>query len=587
MNYNLLTMSSAWYDLVVIGGGPAGATLACLAKKYNPKRKILLLERARFPRHHVGESLLPEVVPILKEMGVHRKIERAGFPRKVGAVYAWGKDRRPWFADFGQLKIDRRIYRATRLPDDCDFAWQVDRSLYDKILLDHAAERGVEVREGWEALELREESGEIRGLVARDGDGRRSFIAAGFVADCSGQASFLSRYRELRRPIPQLKNVAAYAYFKGGKWKYRIAGRPNATRIFIGSTPNGWFWHIPISREVTSVGLVVPAAHLKKRKITDIRRYFEASLRRCPEIWPLLRAAERVRAPGGGGDFFIQRDWSYRNVNSAGPGWIAAGDSALFVDPILSSGVLVAQLSAQRAAYTLGTFWNSNDARLKSELLRAYGEFYREATSGFLALAAFWYGNDRNANEWWAQARLALRHLLAVRLDDRKAFLLVSAGLAANYEKLQRYRGLLLRPNYPYVHIVSQFLGMRAALESVPAMGLDDIPSLVGRREVRSSWRMDPDKGRMVAGRELRLLPVRARSLTGHALTPRLPLGSVQTAVLERLDGKTSVRELARAAADAGNLPFATAAIAARGFLRELALLGGLKVRAGAAARGR
>ena len=131
------------YDLIIVGGGPAGSTLGTLVRKYNPSSKVLILDRARFPRHHVGESLLPSSVPVLKEMGAFEKVDRAGFPRKVGVTYIWGENREPWNADFSTLPVETFFERNQVPPGDLPFAWQILRSKYDSILLDHARSVGV------------------------------------------------------------------------------------------------------------------------------------------------------------------------------------------------------------------------------------------------------------------------------------------------------------------------------------------------------------------------------------------------------------------------------------------------------------
>ncbi|HEX4049016.1 MAG TPA: tryptophan 7-halogenase, partial [Elusimicrobiota bacterium] len=131
-------------DLLVVGGGPAGSTLAGLVKKYAPERRVILLEKAGGPRHHVGESLLPGLVPVLKELGAYEKIDAAGFPRKIGANYQWGMKGEVWENDFNDVNVSEMLARGG-LPEKIEFAWQVRRSRYDEILLEHAAGLGVEV----------------------------------------------------------------------------------------------------------------------------------------------------------------------------------------------------------------------------------------------------------------------------------------------------------------------------------------------------------------------------------------------------------------------------------------------------------
>lgn len=435
-------MKKRAYDLVVIGAGPAGCTLATLIKKHAPERRVLILEKAPGPRHHVGESLLPGLVPVLKEMGVFEKIDSAGFPRKIGANYVWGKGREVWENDFNDVNMKEMIERRGGIPDHLEYAWQVRRSLYDEILLKHALECGVEVRRGTSAAAPIEESGRVVGLKILDAKGREETLHCEFLADCSGQSGFLSRFKKVREYNPELKNVAAYAYYKGAPWKYRFTGHPDKTKIFICSTDRGWFWYIPISSDIVSVGFVTSQTQLKSSGL-GAEELFEEELSRCEEIAPLLKGARRAENfDGSGQDFFVLNDWSYLNVAASGPGWLAAGDAAVFVDPILSSGVTLAHLGAHRAAYTVLTHWDQKDETMRRKLWADYDLFCRESASQFLALALFWYGNDRNAENWWGRAKEIQKAWLPVAMSDHLAFITVSAGLTRFYERSFTAAGL-------------------------------------------------------------------------------------------------------------------------------------------------
>src|SRR5688572_6955382 len=127
-------------DLLIVGGGPAGATLGTLVKKYNPSARVVIAEMERFPRHHIGESLLPAVPPILREMGVFEKVDTAGFPKKLGGSYVWGATRKPWIVDFADLTFEQQLAMGWKPSDPLAYCWQVHRSRYDQILLEHARE---------------------------------------------------------------------------------------------------------------------------------------------------------------------------------------------------------------------------------------------------------------------------------------------------------------------------------------------------------------------------------------------------------------------------------------------------------------
>ncbi len=428
--------SSETWDLVVVGGGPAGSTLAGLVKKYDPAARVLVIEKAAFPRHHVGESLLPGLLPVLKELGVFDKLNAHGFPRKIGAVFVWGKDRKPWDADFNNLNVEmiRRYGRAL----DAEFSWQVLRSEYDKILLDHAVSLGVVARHGWRADAPIEEKGVVRGVVVVGPDGERRTLRCRMLADCSGQSAFLSKLRRTRKYRDDLKNVAGYAYFKGARWKFDYAGMPDKTKIFICSVPEGWFWYIPIARDVVSVGLVSPADYVKRKGVKDYRAYYFKALKACGEIAPLVakaRLLDGVDPAQPGKDFFSAGDWSFESERACGPGWIAAGDAAFFLDPLLSSGVMMAHLSGHRAAYTIRTAWRERDAKVRAALWADYDRFCREVAGSFLALVRYWYHYDPNARAWWGQARRALRRESGLDLSDKMSFVAVAAGLTYYFER--------------------------------------------------------------------------------------------------------------------------------------------------------
>ena len=433
-------MSKPW-EMIVVGGGPAGSTLAGIARKHDPKARILILEKTPFPRHHVGESLLPGSIPVLKELGVHGKIDAGGFPRKMGVVFVWGDDRKPWDADFNNLNLEM-VRKYGRLLDS-EFSWQVLRSRYDEILLDHAKELGAEVRFGWRAVSAIEEKGKVVGVVVEK-DGRRESLRCGTLADCSGQSGFLAAQRGTRSFDESLKNVAGYAYYKGAKWKFEFSGHPDKTKIFVCSVPEGWFWYIPLAKDTVSVGLVSKASFVKGRG--DFRKYFFDALDRCAEIKPLLKSARLLsdvdpQAPGK--DFFTAGDWSYENARACGDGWLAAGDAAFFLDPLLSSGVMMAHLSGHRAAYTWLSARREKDAGIRKLLWTDYDRFCKEVAGAFKALVRFWYRHDPNARSWWKEARKAHGGRSPVDLDDKTAFVAVAAGLTYYFERAYTSQSLL------------------------------------------------------------------------------------------------------------------------------------------------
>lgn len=594
-------------DLLVIGGGPAGSTLATLVKKYRPEARVILAEKARFPRHHVGESLLPGMIPVLKEMGVFEKIDSAGFPRKFGVVFVWGDDRRPWDADFNNLNLEM-LQKHGRLLDT-EFSWQVLRSTYDDILLRHAQDCGVEVWQGWRAVAPIEKAGKVTGAILEGPGGERRQVSSRTLADCSGQAGFLSTVKRARRYREDLKSVAAYAYFRGAKWKFEYAGHPDKTKIFVCSVPEGWLWYIPLSRELVSVGLVAKAQHVRRTGRGDLRALFFDSIKRCGEIWPLLSAAELAKGMDPAEperDFFTAGDWSFESSKGCGEGWLAAGDAAFFLDPLLSSGVMMAHLSGHRAAYTILSQWREKDAVVRKALARDYDRFCREVGGSFLSLIRYWYRHDPNARRWWGKARSGLRARSSVELSDKAAFVAVAAGLTYYFERSYTSQSMIFgsagvehswqwegtklelkRWTRQILAIVETgFLkrkpaGMgeterRAALRALPK---DAVPvwRLPARKEL--TFLPSTDGGRLDPIWRLELLRVKSSSPEARAANPRRVLPAAYLDIVARVDGRRSVAEIEQDVLRRSALPADVVEGQVFRILKDLHVLGALDLK--------
>jgi len=565
------------YDLVVVGAGPAGTTLASLVKRHRPPARVLILEKAAFPRHHVGESLLPGMVHVLREIGAYDTIKNAGFPRKFGATFLWGRGREPWDADFVTFGREVLEKYGDVLTDES--SWQVVRAQYDSLLLEHARGLGAEVAMPAAALELIEEDGRVAGLVVEAG-GERRRVRARLVADCSGQAGFLSRFRKVRRYREDMRHVAAYAYFRGARWKHEYVGYPDKTKIFVCSVPEGWFWFIPISRDIVSVGLVSKAALARERGGEDYRAFFERALKSCAELWPQLEGAETISgmdpaAPDK--DFFTISDWSFESEAAHGPGWAAVGDAAFFIDPLLSSGVTLAHLGAHRAAYALLTAWEEGDAALEAALWDDYDRYCREISGSFLDLVRHWYGGHENPELWWENARGALRAAAPLDLSARSSFVGVITGAYAHYERAYADPAWLFASNRR---------GLSAwgtAADAGPGAPVPD--SAVPR------WRAAPVVDEVFvpvsgAGRLRPLARVSFPAGTGHPLDDfarpkRRLLPAPHLAIVRAVDGRADVGEIKRRLRAELALPADAIDLQADRLLRDLVGLGVLELAAG------
>ncbi len=597
----------AW-DLIIVGGGPAGSTLAGIVRKYDPNAKVLILEKDPFPRHHVGESLLPGSIPVLKELGVHRKIEAGGFPRKMGVVFVWGQDREPWDADFNNLNLEM-VRKYGRLLD-AEFSWQVLRSKYDQILLDHAVELGAEVRFGWRAVSEVDEKGTVTGVVVEK-DGKRETLRCGTLADCSGQSGFLSARRGTRTFDEGLKNVAGYAYYKGAKWKFEFQGHPDKTKIFVCSVPEGWFWYIPLSADTVSVGLVSKADFVKKSADgKDFRRYFFDALKRCGEISPLLEGAvlrDDMDPKEKGKDFFTAGDWSYRNERACGPGWLAAGDAAFFLDPLLSSGVMMAHLSGHRAAYAWLSARKESDQGVRALLWEDYDRFCKEVAGAFAALVRFWYHHDPNARAWWSEARTAAGRRSPVDLDDKTAFVAVAAGLTYYFERAYTSQSLLFGSSgeehswqwegtkLELKNWTRQILAIveTGFLKAEPARdeNLRAVETEVARGDIPDAWvpRLAleieeqvvflpaSDGGRLLPARRFRIVKNDGLDASDDAANPRRILPRSYALALSLIDGQRSVGKIKRELALRSALPRDVLDAQVFRLMKDLAVLGAVR----------
>ena len=330
------------YDVAIIGGGPAGATAGTLLKKYHPNLNVALFERDKFPRDHVGESQLPAISMILEEMGVWEKVEAANFPIKIGSTNRWGKNPELWDLEFIPSEIFVDEPRPAKFQGQRRHtAFQVDRAIYDKILLDHAAEYGVEVHEGTGVKKVNRAGDGIDSLDL--GDGRT--ISAKYYVDASGHIGVLRRTMGVECTYPStLQNVAFWDYWQNADWAINIG--VGATKVQVMSLGWGWIWFIPLGPTRTSVGLVVPANYYKSSGQKPEELYLEA-LGQEERISALLKNAVCEHK------FATTKDWSFMAQAQSGENWFLAGESAGFADPVLAAGMTMAHCAGREVAFTI------------------------------------------------------------------------------------------------------------------------------------------------------------------------------------------------------------------------------------------
>ncbi len=321
----MLSSQSA-YDVIVIGGGPAGATVSTLLQRQG--HRCLILEKSHFPRYHVGESLIPDTFPTLERLGLLPAMRESAFPvkRSVRFVAPSGTESEPFF--FSET-IDGPRART----------WQVERSEFDRLCLEHAATSGVEVRQGTRVKEVLFEDGRAVGVLAKGADGPLR-IAAEVVVDASGAATKIGSQLGLRQPVPGLKKAAIWTYYCGAR---RSRGVNEGETLILTLPERGWFWYIPLPDDIVSVGIVADPDHLFAES-RDLSQTFLRQVERCAPLSKRLRSARRT-APIRG-----LRELAYLNRQTSGTGWVMVGDARAFLDPVYSSGLFLALSSAEMAA---------------------------------------------------------------------------------------------------------------------------------------------------------------------------------------------------------------------------------------------
>lgn len=407
-------LAQSTFDVVIVGGGPGGSTAASFLRQYAPHLSVLVLEKERFPRDHIGESQLPSISPILDEMGVWDKVEAAGFPIKLGASYTWGKDADQWDFDFYPVEKWRDEPRPARFEGQRKFtAFQVDRAIYDKILLDHAAELGAEVREGTLVREVAVDGDRVVAITLESGER----IAGRWFIDASGNVGLIRR--ALNVPVEvteELKNIAIWDYWQNAEWADKIG--VGGTRVQVRSLPYGWMWFIPLGPTRTSLGLICPAEHFKKLGKTPEELYLQA-ISEQGQIASLTANATREMK------LEATKDWSQLAERLIGENWILVGEAAGFADPILAAGMSLTHSSARDAAYTIIEL---ERAELDGGWLRErYNERHRTNIEQHIRFGQYWY----SANGCFTDLQDHCKKIAAeagLKLDPKKAWAWLAQG---------------------------------------------------------------------------------------------------------------------------------------------------------------
>jgi flavin-dependent dehydrogenase len=354
-------------DVIVIGGGPAGSTVSTLIAQKG--HRVLLFERERFPRFHIGESLIPETYWVLERLGMLEKLKKSHFIKKYSVQFVNANG-----------KLSAPFYFWDNKPHECSQTWQVVRSEFDQMMLNNAREQGVEAHEGVRVLDVLFEGERAVGVKVQGPDGTPQEVQARVVVDASGQSGLLQNKFKLRTWDPVLNKGAIWTYWQGA---YRDTGKDEgATLVLQTANRQGWFWYIPLHDDRISVGVVGPFDYLFKGRGSHEQTYRE-EVERCPAVQERVTKAKRVTG------YFATKDYSYRATQVAGDGWVLVGDAFGFLDPLYSSGVLLALRSGEMAAEAIGEGFQRND--LSATQLGKWGPVFNQGVDRMRRLVCEYY----------------------------------------------------------------------------------------------------------------------------------------------------------------------------------------------------
>jgi flavin-dependent dehydrogenase len=324
-----------------MGGGPAGSSVAGMLAREG--RQVILFEKEIFPRHHIGESLMTDTYWTFRRLGLLEKLRESPFVRKYSVQFAnpAGKESRPFY-----------FFEAVH--HESAVTWQVTRAQFDHMLINHAAEQGAVVHQGVLVKQVLFEGDRAVGVEVEMQDGTREKFYANVVVDATGQMAMLSNKFRWRVRDPKLKKAVLYSYWKGAHREPDLNGGATLVlRTEHGS--GGWFWYIPLENDITSVGIVANPEYLLKGRGQDLAKIYQEEIEKCEPCRKRVAPGTRVDK------IYSILDYSYRSKHNAGNGFIIIGDAYGFLDPIYSSGVLLALKMAELAADAIHDAFNHDD----------------------------------------------------------------------------------------------------------------------------------------------------------------------------------------------------------------------------------
>ena len=359
-------MNVDMYDVAIIGGGPAGSTAAALLARAG--RRVIVFEREKFPRFHIGESLLPFSMKAFSRLELHEKLLRAGFLKKFGGQI------------FGACsERGTKFYFKDGFRSQTDHAYQVTRADFDKVLLDHAAECGAEVHEETSVDRVDFSKDDVELAIRRNGSSHS--IRARYVIDASGRTSVLGKHFKIKKTYDHLQKLSIFAHYDG---VWRAEGIDGTLTLLVRGIDR-WFWIIPLTKARTSIGVVLDKEAFRQSKLRA-EDFLEQALTEQPIIAQRMTHARRVS------EVYVEADFSYRSARLRGDRWLLAGDAAGFIDPIFSSGVFLAVFSGERCADVLNDILDH--PRKARRLFASYERAVNRAMDIYLRFVNAWYTKE-------------------------------------------------------------------------------------------------------------------------------------------------------------------------------------------------
>ena len=368
-------MTTRTYDAIVIGGGPAGATTAAILAQHG--RRVLLLERERFPRYHIGESLMPYTWFTFERLGVLDWLRRSGSPIKHSVQFVSTSG-----------KVSQPFYFFETIKHACASTWQILRSDFDAMMLQNAAAHGAEVRQGVAVRDVLMDGGTVVGVEAEAAGGGRETHRARVVVDATGRDTLLASRFGWKRRDPDLRKIAIFTYYTGA---VRDPGLDAGATTVAYIPEKGWFWYIPLVNDTVGVGLVAEHDYLY-RETRDPEAIFRREVEGCRWIRDHIGPGTRQ------GPMRVTGEFSYRATAPAGDGFCLVGDAFSFLDPVFSSGVFLALKGGELAADAIHDGLDTGD--ITAATFDRYAREVRQALDSFRQLVMSFYDRTFSFGEF-------------------------------------------------------------------------------------------------------------------------------------------------------------------------------------------